>query len=141
MPSRVLRMAMFIGLLLAPLATTQGAGSAPMPRLPVLAWSFDIHDDPSGSPRGRVFLRVNGRSVLVLPKADMQYNIVLCSEYHGKKVPAAALTACAGWWAGAGVDLYVIRRGQRLNVFRRDEDEESGDSAYRLIKSVPILRR
>ena len=132
---------LFVGLLLAALEAPRGADARPVPPPPVLAWSFDIHDDRTASPHGRVFLRVNGSKVLVMPKANMQYQVVPRSEYHERNIPVAALTACAGWWAGAGVGLYVIQRQGRLNIFRRDEDEQSGSSAYRLIRSVPLPRR
>ena len=141
MLSRLIWTTLFAGLLFAPLGTMHSAGSAPMPRPPVLAWSFDIHDDRDGSPHGQVFLRVNGRNILVVPKADMQYTVVPRSEYHERGVPAAALTACSGWWAGAGMGLYVIPHRGRLDIFRRDEDEQSGNSAYRLIKSLPLPRQ
>lgn len=140
MPHCVIRTIVFACLLLAPLGAPRGVSGSPAPRPPALAWSFDTHEDRDGIPRGRVFLRVNGSKVLVLPKTDMQYQIVPRSEYHEKKVPAAALTACSGWWAGAGMDLYVVRRGGRLNVFLRDLDEQAPDSPYRLIKSIPLRR-
>ena len=139
MPRCVIRMALSVGLLAAVLGLPPASGN-PVSRPPALAWSFDIHDDRRDSPHGRVFLCVNGSKVLVLPRAGMHYSLVPRSEYHERNVPAAALTACSGWWAGAGVDLYVVQYGGRLNVFRRDEDEQSGNSAYRLIKSVPFAR-
>jgi len=141
MLSRVIRMILLAGLLLSPLGTPRGAGARPAPRPPALAWSFDIHGDHDGNPHGRVFLRVNGRRVLILPETDMGYHLVQRSDYRAINVPAEALTACSGWWAGAGMDLYVARRGGRLNVFLRDLDEQAPASAYRLIKSIPLPRR
>ena len=141
MRCRVIRLALSISLLLASLGAPRGADARPVPPPPVIAWLFDIHNDRSASPHGRVFLRVNDRRLLVLPQADMQYQTVPRSEYRERKIPAAALTACSGWWAGAGVDLYVVQRRGRLNVFLRDRDEQAPDSAYRLIQSVPLPRR
>jgi len=141
MPRCVIRTILSIGLLLAVLGVPCGADASPVPRPPVLAWSFDIHGDHDGDPHGRVFLRVNGSSVLILPETDMAYHLVQRSEYRAIGVPAAALTACSDWWAGAGMDLYVVRRRGRLNVFLRDLDEQAPASAYRLIKSIPLRRR
>ena len=140
MPGGAVSLRIVLILLLVVLVAPRGAGARPASRPPIVAWSFDIHDYDI-SPHGRVFLRVNGRNTLVVSKADMQYQTVPRLGYHERNIPAAALTACSGWWAGAGVDLYVVRRGGRLNVFLRDRDEQAPDTAYRLIKSVPILRR
>ncbi len=137
----VIRTILFVGLFFATVGVPRGASGRPVPRPLVLVWSFDIHGDHNGDPHGKVFLRVNGSRILILPQADVGFRLVQRTEYRALNVPAAALTACSGWWVGAGMDLYVVRRGGRLNVFLRDLDEQAPASAYRLIKSIPLLRR
>ena len=102
-----------------------------------VSWLFNIRNDKYGNPRGTVFLIVGGRKVLILPKAASQYRLLKQTEYESHGVPAIAITACTGWWAGRGEDLYVIRRKKQLQVFIRYLDEGAETTAYKLLKVIP----
>ena len=110
--------------------------AAPLPV--ALAWVFAIHDNQEGSPRGKVYLSVGGRRELVEADAQYQFQVVSRAEYHDHAVPSGALCACSGWWAGGGEDLYVVRRGNRLKVYRRWLDEESGIFPYHLLRTFRV---
>lgn len=107
-------------------------------RPPAVAWVFAIKDDRQGNPHGQVFLRVAGRRVLVSKNASGHYHVLSRSEYHAHGVPSAAITACTGWWAGQGEDVYVIRRPGRLHVYARELDESAPLPAPRLVKTIPV---
>jgi len=103
---------------------------------PALSWSFAMHRDRYDNPHGNVYLLVSGRRVLVLRNADVYFHVLPRDEYASHDVPRIALTACAGWWAGGGEELYVVRRHGRLEVYNRGLDEDN--SAHVL---VPMYRR
>ncbi len=110
----------------------------PAPRVPALAWVFDIHPDKQLVPQGKVFLKVGTRRVLIEPKAQFGFSTLRRAEYKDYKVPAAALTACAGWFAGAGEDLYVVSRGNTLRVYRRWSDEQAPAMPWKLIRTIAL---
>ena len=105
-----------------------------------VSWLFDIRNDKYGNPRGKVFLLVGSRKVLILPKAAAQYRVLERTEYESRDVPATAITACTGWWAGQGEDMYVTRRKKQLVVFHRFLDEGASIPAYKRLKVIPLPR-
>lgn len=104
-------------------------------------WLFDIKmDNSDNTPRGKVYLMVGNRKVLIRPDVVGEYHVIERADYKSSKVPASAITACGGWWAGQGEDLYVIRRKRQLVVFIRYLDEGAPVPAYRRLKIIPLPR-
>lgn len=106
-----------------------------IPAKPAVAWVFVIKRDKNLTPRSSVFLRVAGKSTLVFQGID-EFRTLARADYKEHHVPADALAACTGWWAGQGDDLYVVRRKQRFEVYRRELDEQSGPFPVKRIKSI-----
>lgn len=111
--------------------------AAPSPT-PPLAWVFDIHPDKQLTPQGKVFLKVGARRVLIEPKSQFEFSTLGRAEYKDYKVPAASLTACAGWFAGAGEYLYVVRRQNSLRVYRRWADEQAPEMPWKPIRTIAL---
>ena len=118
---------------------TEAAGRSPAP-LPAVEWAFEGREDAQGNPHEKVFLRVGGKKVSVLPLTGLHFERLLRTEYRERNIPAEAQAACLGWWAGGGLDMYVLRRGRTLKVYCRDLDEQAPIPPYRLLKSVPLTR-
>lgn len=92
-------------------------------------------------PHSRVFVNANGKRTLVF-SYDEGFQTMSRDEFADQHVPREALAACFGWWAGAGDNLYVVRRGARLDVFRQQLDEGTEKPMpYRLIKSIRLSSR
>lgn len=106
---------------------------------PPLTWVFQTRHDPQTNPHTDVFLRVGTRQVLVMHQADDEFQIAAKTEYKDTSIPAQALTACLGWWAGAGDYLYVIRRGRSLVVYRKEVNEEGPELPWKRLKVI-LLR-
>lgn len=117
---------------------TLGAAGGAADRQAGISWLFDTRNDKYGNPRGKVFLLVGGRKVLILPKAVAQYRVLDRTDYKLHDVPATAVTACTGWWAGQGEDMYVIRRNKHLVVYIRYLDESASVPAYKRLKVIPV---
>jgi hypothetical protein len=120
----------------APNAAAQGAGQRAARAQSEVAWAFDTHEDRDGNPHTKVFLVVGARRVLVT-EATANFNALDRKDFKEHAVPAAAVAACSGWWAGAGEDLYVIRRNGRLTVYSRGLDEQAPASRYKRLKVIP----
>lgn len=105
-----------------------------------VTWQFEIKKDGDENPQGKVYLIVNGRKVLVRPDAGAEYSVVERADYKSRNVPATAITASTGWWAGQGEDMYVLRRKNQLIVYIRYLDEGSGIGGYRRLKTILLSR-
>ena len=114
------------------------AQASPAPQTPPLQWVFQTRHDAQTNPHTDVFLRVGSRRVLVLRQAEEEFRVPAKTNYKDAGVPAQALTACLGWWAGAGDNLYVVRRGRSLVVYRREVDEQAPDLPWKRFKVISL---
>jgi hypothetical protein len=108
-----------------------------------LEWVFDIKPDGTDTPRGKIFLVVNGRKILLRRAVVGHYSVVDRVEYESRGIPNAAITACSGWWAGSGEILYVIRRRKQMVVYIRYLDEgisssPNSSSSDRRLKTIQL---
>ena len=67
-----------------------------------------------------------------------EFQTVTKANYKDHDIPASALLACAGWWAGAGDHLYVVRRGRSLVVYRKELDEQGPNLPWKRFKVIPL---
>lgn len=103
------------------------------------SWQFDLTiAEDSDTPRGKVYLLVGSRKVLIFSDAIGAFSVIERADYKSKGVPTTALTACSGWWAGQGQDLYVVRRRKQLIVYIRELDEQAAIPPYRRLKVIPL---
>ena len=101
-------------------------------------WVFDIKKNSDDTPRGKVYLMVGDRKILIRRAVVGDYHVIEPTDYKSSKVPASAIAACGGWWAGQGEDLYVIRRKNQLIVYIRYLDESAPTPPYRRLKVIPV---
>ena len=104
-----------------------------------VTWQFDSRRLESDEMDTKIYLIVNGRRVFLL-RASSQFRVLDRRDYGSHAVPSTAITACAGWWAGQGQDLYVIRRKRQLVVFIRYLDEQAPIGAYQRLKVIALRR-
>jgi len=97
-----------------------------------------IRDANDDNPQSQVFLVVNDQSIKV---ADVS----VCAEiskadYNNYQIPANALGACGGWWAGAGDYFYAIEIKGTILVMQgwQDEGQEDEGFHYKQVTTVPI---
>ncbi len=110
------------------------------PRPIKVSFEFEVKLDKTETPHSRVFVRANGKRTLVL-SATEGFTHLGRAQFASHKVPREALVACTGWWAGAGDNLYVVKRGARLDVYRQEMDEQAETLPYRKIKSIYLSPR
>ena len=85
------------------------------------------------APRHEVFLQMGSSKVKV---ADILNCEILGKDaYEQNQIPATAIAAVGGWWAGAGDYLYVIEEGGNYVVKKgfTGEEMESNDFGYKTV--------
>ena len=52
------------------------------------------------------------------------------ADYKDKQIPAEAVAACGGWFAGAGDYFYAIEKNGKIVVFKGWQAEEQEDEGF-----------
>jgi len=136
MRRHLLSLLMLTALCAVPAVAARGAAQKAANAQAEVTWAFDTHEDRNGNPHTKVFLIVGARRVLVM-ETTANFSALERKDFKEHGVPATAVTACSGWWAGAGEDLYVVRRNRSLIVFSRSLDEQAPASPYKRLKVIP----
>lgn len=103
---------------------------------PKVAWDFQVKR-VGEFPRGKVYLKVNGESHLVVSEATTNYQQLKPDEYKDYGIPARALLASYSWYAGYGDLLWVMQKGRTVEVFRQEMDE--GEHSRYPVKRVKVI--
>lgn len=88
----------------------------------------DRGTDSLGTPHHDVYLVANGVETKV--KSINSCSEIPKSDYASREIPADALSACGGWWAGAGDYYFVIMKDGKPVVFEGWQDEGQKDTGY-----------
>jgi hypothetical protein len=80
------------------------------------------------APRHEVFIQMGDSKVKL---ADMlNCEAIEANAFEQYQIPANALSAVGGWWAGAGDYLYVVLEGDHYVVKKGDMDEGRMNNDY-----------
>lgn len=85
------------------------------------------------APRHEVFIQIGEKKVKV---ADILACTTLTPDLYGPyQIPAEALSAVLGWWAGAGDLIYVVEEGGQYVVKQgyAAEEMENNDFGYKTV--------
>jgi hypothetical protein len=111
-------------------ATTDNDREAPAPAALAVSLEALLLNDPTvdGFPAHEVRLLVNGEVYVI-------DTVAVCpdlkpAERLQNKIPADALAACGGWFAGGGDYFYVWRRNDSLLLYQGWLDEMQQDESY-----------
>ena len=88
----------------------------------------DLGNDAQDVPRHRLLLQVAGVKTLV-------DTVITCTEipkteYKDKEIPANALAACGGWYAGGGDYFYAIEQAGKVVIFKGWQEEGQEDMSF-----------
>lgn len=127
---------------LAPGVFAQEKAKDSAPARAKAVWVFEIKEDDDGHFRGKVFLEVNGKRSLILGNAIGNYAEGDREWFAKNKIPAGALTACAGASTGTIERFYAIQKGANVEVYQRTESAEDPTDVwigeYKLVKTIPV---
>lgn len=109
-----------------------------------LKWEFKtLGRGKFDEPNTQVYVVVNGKKHEV-QKIEFSFSEVVKESYLDHHIPGDALLACRGWWAGAGIDYWLTRSGNELQLFSREigetttEDGEPSDYEGKPVKIKTI---
>ena len=85
-------------------------------------------EDSLATPHFDVMLSVNGKEFKI--KTINGCGDIPLSEYKTYEIPTAAVSACGGWWAGAGDYYYVIMKNGKPSLFEGWMDETQKEKGY-----------
>ena len=119
-------------------------GKNTRPGKPEVKWDFkSLGTGQYDTPITQVNLLVNGKSHSVI-KEYFGFSETSKETFKDFEIPQDAITACRGWWAGAGMDIWVIQQAYDLEVYTREiaetigEDGEPGDFTGKPVKVKTI---
>lgn len=79
-------------------------------------------------PKYEVHFNLNGTQKLIAVINSCQtYTKDVFKQYE---IPATALAACGGWWAGGGDYLYAIKQAGEVEIFKGTQDEGQTEPGY-----------
>jgi hypothetical protein len=85
-----------------------------------------VPEDAQGNLSTIISLVVNGKKYEIATEMGT-YSEISSDNFKDYKIPKNALIACTGWWAGAGAEYWVVKKGNDLNVMIREESEGNPD--------------
>ena len=88
----------------------------------------DLGTDKMDIPHNRVVLLVN--NVRTVIDSAQGCGIIDKVDYKDKQIPAEAVAACGGWFAGAGDYFYAIEKNGKIVVFKGWQAEEQEDEGF-----------
>jgi len=106
--------------------------------LPKVDWRFDVTQNSPDLPSSTVWLVVNGHSILIKSKVIASFHVLDRKDYSAHGIPKNALSACSGWWAGAGSEYYLVFMTGRLALYCRELDETMDIPRFKLARSIAI---
>lgn len=88
----------------------------------------DLGNDQQDVPRHRLLLQVDGTKTLV--DTVIVCNEILKEAYKNSGIPANALAACGGWYAGGGDYFYAIEQAGKVVLFKGWQEEGQEDTSF-----------
>ncbi len=97
---------------------------------PNVQWQFkSLGEDANGTPSTILSVLVNDNLNEIATETGNFY-IINPEDFKDNGIPKNALIACQCWWAGAGADYWVVKKGSTLVVMERDLSEGDPDHPY-----------
>lgn len=108
--------------------TTPPASDTGKTKTSGFTWEFKkLGEGSYGAPLTQVNLLISG-STIEVEKTEFGFFEMKKSEYADYHIPAGAITACRGWWAGAGIDYWVIKTSAGYDIFSREVGESNDEN-------------
>gem|GEM_PF-1708842 len=97
------------------------------PGKPEVKWEFKrVGTGEYDTPINDVNIIVNGKKHFIA-KEYYSFSEMPVSDYKSYEIPADAIIATRGWWAGMGIDYWAVQQGYEIIVMKREIGETSGE--------------
>jgi len=115
------------------LGTMAAIPSHAAPPKPKVAWELPSNTRGKGS----LILTVDGKNYPIKTKATSPYEELKRSEFKDYRIPPKALVAAYSWHAGFGDVVYVLQKGDELEVYQQEMDES--ETSHYLLKKFQVI--
>ncbi len=113
-------------------ASTPVHAASPKPKV---AWEFLSNTRGKGS----LILIVDGKSYPIKTKVASPYQELKRSEFKDYRIPPKASVAAYSWHAGFGDVVYVLQKGETLEVYQQEMDEsETSHYPLKRLQVIPL---
>lgn len=93
------------------------------------AFILETTEDSMGTPHTSASVEFND-SRAALPVMICSATLYNKEQYAGMDIPADAIAACGGWYAGGGDYYYIVPTPTGIAVYQGYEDEGQEDAGY-----------
>lgn len=100
----------------------------PMQGFTVTLECRELSGPDSETPSAEVALVIAGKRNLLDTISVCQ--VIEAADYPNHKMPMQTISACGGWWAGAGDYFYAYINGDKVVVMQGWQAEEQTDEGY-----------
>ena len=98
------------------------------PGKPELKWEFKrVGTGEYDTPINDVNIIVNGKKHFIA-KEYYSFSDMPVSDYKAYEIPADAIIASRGWWAGTGIDYWAVQKGYELIIMKREIGETTSEN-------------
>ena len=116
-----IQISVFLYVLLALAACASEPGDSRKKDISPPSFSFETVIDSTETPHSQIYLSFDDNK-LKIAQINTCLRIVK-EEYQRHEIPAKALDACGGWWAGSGDYFYLIKQEDQYLVYQGFVDE------------------
>lgn len=103
----------------------------------VVKMTCEMINQDEVSPKAAVYALVRENKIKIGEIVTGECMLILPSDYANYKIPAEALSAAGGWWAGSGDYFYIIEAETEYVVMKGELDEMmEGDMVYKRIAGL-----
>lgn len=106
----------------------------------VPSFIIDNYTDDNDVPRSTISIDMYGQRIEVTEALEVQR--IEAKDYYQYEIPAGAVDACGGWWAGSGEYYYIIERedGKYFMIMKAEVSEEE-EAVYKYTSIMNFARK
>lgn len=96
-----------------------------------LIWNY-LGKTDFDAPQNEIVLKVDGKEQKI--DTILACDVIAAADYQRHEIPATAVSACGGWWAGGGDYFYAIIENNQAVVYQGWQDEGQEDVGFHWTK-------
>ncbi len=112
--------------------TTETVTNTPLTAVEASFSCRELTGDDEPLPLFEVVLDINGEAMVV--DSTNACEVFAKTDYEKYDIPANAITACGGWYAGAGDYYYLVRKQDELSLMQGWQDEGQEDEGFHYVE-------
>ncbi len=116
--------------------TTETVTNTPLTAIEASFSCRELSGEETPQPLFEVILEINGNAMVV--DSTNACEVFAKTDYERYDIPANAISACGGWYAGAGDYYYLVRNQDELSLMQGWQDEGQEDEGFHYVEVKKI---